>query len=1188
MALLGTNVARGATLLSGFSETTINGPTGGGWSEAVGISFDETGRTYVWERQGRVWIREYGATSWSSLIDIAEEVGGWRDFGLLGFTLDPNFLQNGHIYLLYVVDRHHLMNHGTGSYHSMTNEYYRATIGRITRYTARSSDNFRTVDLASRRVLLGETKETGIPILHESHGVGSLAFGTDGTLLASAGDGASYASTDVGSASGTYYVQALTNGIIKPKENIGAYRSQLVDSHNGKILRLDPATGDGIPSNPFYDSANTRSARSRVWALGLRNPSRFAFKPGTGSHNRNDADPGTLLIGDVGWNVREDLHVCDAPGQNFGWPAFEGLNVHSGYNNSNVQNQDAANPLYPASGCTQYFYFRDLIKQDTQIAANKPPFNNPCNTSQKIPSSIPQFLHTRPVIDWRHGTAEARVPLFLANGNATQSTLGTADCPVTGPSFAGNCAIGGTWYSGTDFPAQYQNTFFSADYGAQWIKNFVFDANDKLLEVRGFATNAGGVVAVATHPLDGGLYYISWTSTLRRIAYSSGNLPPKAVASVISNYGPGPLIVQFTGSGCTDPESQPLTYQWNFGDGTATSTASNPSHTFNASPGVPTKYTVTLTVRDSAAQTDSTTLIISVNNTPPNVAITSPANGAKYPMTGDTIYNLTADVSDAEFNNSQLQYAWQTILRHNNHEHPEPIDSNHTTTTLISPVGCDGNTYYYRIVLQVTDPAGLSTEREVRLYPDCPAQPVPVIGNTADGPSSDNIWANGAWINAGRFQAVSNMMVTTMHAKVASITGKYKCAIYTDSSGQPNRFLRSTVEVSNPGTGWQDFLLTSSLMLTNGQFYWLAIWSDDTNARVYYSDAGGTLRWVQQNYGNWPDPFSAADVGNYNYCIYASGFATTTLLSIAVAPENPTLPVGATQPFTATATYSDATTHDITSQAAWASSDAVVATINAGGLANGVSVGTTTIAASMSGVSGDTALAILKSNATVTLGSLNPIYDASPHHATATTAPAGLTVNFTYDEGPSAPITVGSYEVIGTINDPNFKGGATNTLTIGARALSVTANNASRVFGQTNPVFGGVITGVQSGDAISATYTTAAVTESPVGTYDIVPALVDPGNRLGNYSVTTTSGALTIVDEPRLLSFSESPEGTFTALWLVHPGRTYRFQYKEKLSEGNWTTLGADYTAASASISMNESMGTNRHRFYRVLDITPP
>ncbi len=107
------------------------------------------------------------------------------------------------------------------------------------------------------------------------------------------------------------------------------------------------------------------------------------------------------------------------------------------------------------------------------------------------------------------------------------------------------------------------------------------------------------------------------------------------------------------------------------------------------------------------------------------MAITSPTGGTLYPLTGDTTYSLTANVSDAEHANGQLTYQWQTILRHNNHEHLNPVDPNPTTTAVISPIGCDGNIYYYRILLKVTDPAGLSRQEEVDLYPDCAG------GNTA-------------------------------------------------------------------------------------------------------------------------------------------------------------------------------------------------------------------------------------------------------------------------------------------------------------------------------------------------------------------------------------------------------------------------------------------------------------------------
>ena len=60
------------------------------------------------------------------------------------------------------------------------------------------------------------------------------------------------------------------------------------------------------------------------------------------------------------------------------------------------------------------------------------------------------------------------------------------------------------------------------------------------------------------------------------------------------------------------------------------------------------------------------------------------------------------------------------------------------------------------------------------------------------GDSDRQLWYSGAWINACWFQAASNLMVTTMRAKVAAITGKYKCAIYTDINGQPSRLLRVT------------------------------------------------------------------------------------------------------------------------------------------------------------------------------------------------------------------------------------------------------------------------------------------------------------------------------------------------------------------------------------------------------------
>lgn len=294
-----------------------------GWSEVEGFRYDSTGQMYVWEKNGKVWVVDTNGVKLATpLLDISEEVGGWRDHGLNGFVLDPNFRTNGYYYLEYTVDRHYLMKYGTGNYNAATNEYYNATIIRVTRYTANSATNFTTTVAGSRLVLIGETKKTGIPLLHESHSGGQLAFGRDGSLLLTTGDGASYNVADGGSSSDTYWSQGLTDTIIRPKENVGAFRSQMVDCLNGKLLRIDPATGDGLPSNPYYDPANPRSAKSRVWDLGLRNPFRMTYRPGTGSTDITAGDPGAFYIGDVGWGTYEDVQVSTGPGLNFGWPVF--------------------------------------------------------------------------------------------------------------------------------------------------------------------------------------------------------------------------------------------------------------------------------------------------------------------------------------------------------------------------------------------------------------------------------------------------------------------------------------------------------------------------------------------------------------------------------------------------------------------------------------------------------------------------------------------------------------------------------------------------------------------------------------------------------------------------------------------------------------------------------------------------
>jgi glucose/arabinose dehydrogenase len=718
------------TFPTGFTKTTI----GAGWTTPVGAAFSKDGKKlFVWEKAGKVYVCNWNVSTQlyvkqaTPVLDISPEVGNWRDHGMLGFTLDPDFSVNGLFYVLYVVDRHYLMNFGTANYSATTDDYLSATIGRVTRYKTITSSGNLVADLNTRAILLGETKSTGIPILYESHGVGSLAFAADGTLLVSDGDGASYNSPDGGSASETYYIQALADGIIRPEENVGAFRSQMVNSLSGKLLRIDPTNGNGVGSNPFFDLSNPRSAQSRVWAMGFRNPFRFSIKAGTGSTNPSTGDIGEIYLGDVGYNTYEELNIITKPGTNFGWPIFEGLTYVSGYATLNTANKDEPNPLFGTGGCNQqYFSFKNLIKQAT--ADNSTAVYNPCNSSMLISNSdvSDRFVHNRPAIDWKHGVDSARVGTFSGN-NATVAQIGTAASNVIGSPFRGNCSIGGCWYTGTMFPSVYKNTFFQADYGGGWIKNMNIQFTDVVTKVDPFATGFIAIVCVAENPLDGSLVYVdAGINAVGKINFG-GNLVPVVKMSANKIFGPSALAVDFTGHNSSDPGGGSVTYLWDFGDN-STSTSADPSHTFTAPLNTPTKYVVKLSVTDNQNATSTDSIIISVNNTPPVVNITSPIKNSIYRLGADTSYSCKATVTDAEQSDGQLKYEWQTILRHNNHEHPETIDTNRITSTVISRIGCNGDTYYWFFKLKVTDDAGLSTTDSSKIFPDCSFNiPLPLI-----------------------------------------------------------------------------------------------------------------------------------------------------------------------------------------------------------------------------------------------------------------------------------------------------------------------------------------------------------------------------------------------------------------------------------------------------------------------------
>ena len=363
----------------------------------VGITFDNNGVAFVWEKSGRVYTLDPSTSQKLMILDISEEVSSWGDHGLTGLALDPDFIENGKLYLAYTVDRHHLFNFGTQHYDKDSTVIKNATIGRVTRYTMNLSTFPYTAQLETRKVLIGTDTRDGFPILADFHGIGSLSFGNDGSLLVSCGDGG------LDSEPGTKYHtdQALEDGIIDSTMLLGSYRSQTIHSMNGKIIRIDAETGSGLPRNPYYNETEPRSPASRTWALGLRNPYKFIHIPETGSHNVSLGDPGVFVIGDVGSSYWEEFNVLKEKATNFGWPLFEGSESVWPYGFYEIENPFAPNPLAEESECERtHFIFQELVAQDNLTRTHT--FYNPCSIDEElIPDDILTYIHTRPVLYYK-------------------------------------------------------------------------------------------------------------------------------------------------------------------------------------------------------------------------------------------------------------------------------------------------------------------------------------------------------------------------------------------------------------------------------------------------------------------------------------------------------------------------------------------------------------------------------------------------------------------------------------------------------------------------------------------------------------------------------------------------------------------------------------------------------------------
>ncbi|PKH40185.1 Glucose/arabinose dehydrogenase, beta-propeller fold [Nocardioides alpinus] len=298
-----------------------------GLDQPSNVEFATTGQVFVAERRGVVKVFDnLNDASSRQVADLRLRVYNNGDRGLLGMVLDPAYPTRPYLWALYTKDAEPggtVPKYGTAT--SDTDPC--PTDGGANDCRVSAELTRLTLDPATgtwtgqEAVLLGG----GWCQQYGSHTIGTVEFGTDGYLYVGSGDAASYNQVDTGNLGSQRCADVTGWG--------GALRSQsprqpagtAVVPH-GSILRIDPDTGAPAPGNPFISDPDPM--RKRVVAYGMRNPFRFAARPGTSE----------IWVGDVGWTRFEELNriTVDGTAENFGWPCYEGTGRQPGYDGADA------------------------------------------------------------------------------------------------------------------------------------------------------------------------------------------------------------------------------------------------------------------------------------------------------------------------------------------------------------------------------------------------------------------------------------------------------------------------------------------------------------------------------------------------------------------------------------------------------------------------------------------------------------------------------------------------------------------------------------------------------------------------------------------------------------------------------------------------------------------------------------
>jgi glucose/arabinose dehydrogenase len=253
-------------------EVEVAFPSLGSFNLPVDLAADGNGYLYLVEQTGKVFafLNDDSATERALFLDLSARVHVAAEAGLLSLAFHPSYSENGYFYVYYIVEAE-----------PAAATEWKAVLSRFTR----SESNPLIADPESELILLE------IPQPTDRHNAGETAFGPEGYLYLSLGDGS--------------------------KGGDAFDNSQNLTTLLGSILRIDvdhPSGGRnyGIPpDNPF--AGHDQGYREEIYAYGFRNPWRFSI----------DALTGHMWVGDVGETSWEEVDFV-VKGGNYGWPLMEG------------------------------------------------------------------------------------------------------------------------------------------------------------------------------------------------------------------------------------------------------------------------------------------------------------------------------------------------------------------------------------------------------------------------------------------------------------------------------------------------------------------------------------------------------------------------------------------------------------------------------------------------------------------------------------------------------------------------------------------------------------------------------------------------------------------------------------------------------------------------------------------------